>query len=280
MHTVTPGGKVTNRLSTTSKPYYQDDQATIYQGDALEVLKDMPTASVDALVTDPPYSSGGMVRGDRTGSDVKSKYSGSYGKQPSHTDFTGDNRDQRGYGYWLALWLSESLRIVRPGGVAILFTDWRQLPMTTDAIQSGGWVWRGIVPWSKPTSRPMPGGFSSSCEYVVWGSAGPMERDYQNGVYLPGFFSSASPRDREHLTQKPVDVMRNLVKVAPEGGTILDPFMGAGTTGVAAMIERRKFIGVEMVPEFAAISERRIREAQGHAIAHGDQESLDFGGTK
>ena len=116
----------------------------------------------------------------------------------------------------------ELRRVVKPGGVALIFTDWRQLPATTDAVQSGGWVWRGVVPWYKPSSRPMPGGFSSSCEYVVWGSAGPMERDYKDGVYLPGFFQANAPRDREHLTQKPVDIMQKMVAVAPEGGTILD----------------------------------------------------------
>lgn len=49
-----------------SAPYCQDERVTLWQGDALAVLHDLPDASVDALITDPPYSSGGMVRGDRT----------------------------------------------------------------------------------------------------------------------------------------------------------------------------------------------------------------------
>lgn len=239
-------------------PYYQDDRATLYHGDALALLAELPTASVDALITDPPYSSGGMVRGDRAGTDTKAKYSGSYGKQPDHADFTGDNRDQRGYAYWCALWLGECLRIVKPGGLALLFTDWRQLPATTDAVQSGGWVWRGIVPWYKPSSRPMPGGFSSSCEYVVWASAGPMERDYQNGTYLPGFFQALPPRDREHLTQKPLDVMRDLCRVAGDGALVLDPFAGSGTTGVAAVLNGQYFLGVEMSEHYAEVAARRL----------------------
>jgi site-specific DNA-methyltransferase (adenine-specific) len=81
---------------------------------------------------------------------------------------------------------------------------------------------------------------------------------------------------REHLTQKPIDVMRGLVKICPEGGTILDPFMGSGTTGVAAMLEGRKFVGVEMVEHYQRIAERRIREAQGQAVTRGDQGALDF----
>lgn len=259
-------------------PYYADDTATLYQGDALAVLRDVLTASVDALITDPPYSSGGMVRGDRTGTDTKAKYSGGYGKQPDHAEFTGDNRDQRAYGYWVALWLSECLRIVKPGGLALLFTDWRQLPTTTDALQAGGFVWRGIVPWYKPTSRPMPGGFSGSCEYVVWGSAGPLARDYEGGIYLPGFFQANPPREREHLTQKPLEVMRNLVKVVHRGQVILDPFMGSGTTGVAAVLEGRRFVGVEMVPDFTEVSERRLRIAKGQAVPVGLQDAFDLGG--
>lgn len=259
-----------------TEPYYADDRATLYQGEALAVLESLPDGSVDALVADPPYSSGGMVRGDRTNTSTKAKYSGGYGKQPTHVEFTGDNRDQRSYAYWTALWLSECTRVVRPGGLALLFTDWRQLPTTTDALQSGGFVWRGIVPWWKPTSRPMPGGFSGSCEYVVWGSNGPMERDYEDGIYRPGFFQANPPRDREHLTQKPVEVMRDIIKVCPADGVILDPFMGSGTTGVAAMIEGRRFIGSEGVQHFAEVAERRIREAQGQPVDRGDQTSFDL----
>lgn len=260
-------------------PYYEDDRASLFCADALAVIASRPTASVDVVITDPPYSSGGMVRGDRTQTDTKAKYSGGYGKQPDHQDFTGDSRDQRGYAYWLALWLSECLRVTRQGGLCLLFTDWRQLPSTTDAIQSGGWIWRGIVPWFKPSTRPMPNGFAGSCEYVVWASAGPIERDYEGGIYLPGFFQANAPREREHLTQKPLEVMRKLVQIAPVDGVILDPFMGSGTTGVAAVIEGRRFVGVEMQSHFAQVAERRIREAAGQAVPRGNQHALDFGGA-
>lgn len=256
--------------------YYDDDDATLYHGDALAVLAQLPTASVDALITDPPYSSGGMVRGDRATTDTKAKYSGSYGKQPDHADFTGDSRDQRAYAYWCALWLAETLRVVRPGGIAAMFTDWRQLPATTDAIQSGGWIWRGIVPWYKPTSRPMPGGYGSQCEYVVWGSAGPIKRDYEAGPYLPGFYQANPPRDRDHLTQKPLEVMRGLARVCPVGGTILDPFAGSGTTGVAALIEGRQFIGVEMTEHYAKIAADRLVTVQRGYKDDGAQAALEL----
>ena len=236
---------------------------SVRHGDALALLRKMPTGSVDALITDPPYSSGGMVRGDRTQSTTL-KYVQSDSSNQQLEDFTGDNRDQRAYAYWCALWLGECARIVKPGGVALLFTDWRQLPSTTDALQAGGWIWRGVVPWYKPAARPQAGRFSAQCEYVVWGSAGSMGIDYSLTCF-PGFYQASAPRDREHITQKPLEVMRQLVRICPKGGTVLDPFLGSGTTGVAAVLEGRAIVGFELSEHYAKVAETRIRTAvQGY----------------
>lgn len=235
---------------------------TLHHGDALAVLRDLPSGSVDALITDPPYSSGGMVRGDRV-QTAGDKYVGftTADGQPNggvYDDFTGDNRDQRGYGYWTALWLGEALRVTRTGGFVLMFTDWRQLPTTTDAMQAGGWVWRGLIPWVKPFARPMRGRFKAQAEFVVWGSHGPIPAV---GDCLPGWFEAAPPKDREHMTQKPLDVMRQLVRIVPKDATILDPFMGSGTTGVAALIEGRNFIGVELTDHYHAVAAERLASA-------------------
>jgi site-specific DNA-methyltransferase (adenine-specific) len=258
------------------EPYYADDAVALYHGDALAVLAQLPGASVDALITDPPYSSGGMMRGERAQPGKHRKYSGTFTPAGEIQEFTGDSRDQRAYAYWCALWLAEALRVVKPGGVALLFTDWRQLPSTTDALQAGGWVWRGIVPWAKVAYRPQSGRFAAQCEYVAWGSAGSMPVDHAAPTF-PGFFSANYPRDREHITQKPIEVMRELVKITPPGGVILDPFMGSGTTGTAAAIESRRFIGVELADHYAEVAERRIRSALGQAVGSGSQAAIDFG---
>lgn len=257
-------------------PYYADDRATLYRGDALAVLRELPDASVDAVITDPPYSSGGMVRGDRIGS-TGDKYVSTTKIDGQGTDFTGDNRDQRAYAYWCALWLGEALRVTKPGGIAALFTDWRQLPATTDALQAGGWVWRGLVPWHKPAHRPMLGRYSNACEYVVWGSAGSMGTG-EGKSSVPGFYQASSPREREHQTQKPLEVMRHLVRLVPLDGVVLDPFMGSGTTGVAAMTEGRRFIGSEMTDHYAEVAQRRIALGSG-VPDDGAQGALDFGGA-
>lgn len=253
-------------------PYYADERATLYNADALAVLLELETGSVDALITDPPYSSGGMVRGDRTSATGR-KYV-STNALDQGTDFTGDSRDQRAYGYWSALWLGEALRVVKPGGFAAVFTDWRQLPATTDALQAGGWVWRGIVPWYKPAHRPQLGRFSSACEYVVWGSAG----GTADGPAVPGFYQGSSPRDRVHQTQKPLEVMRHLMRLVPNEGAVLDPFAGSGTTGVAALLDGLQFIGAEQTEHYAAVAADRLRTVTRGFRDDGLQDALTLDG--
>ena len=261
------------------KPYYADDSVSLYGGDALAVLRELPTSSVDAVITDPPYSSGGMVRGDRL-APQSAKYigSGPDGKTSREfVEFTGDMRDQHAYGYWCALWLGECLRVVSPGSPVLLFTDWRQLPVTVDALQAGGFVYRGITVWDKTEcgGRPQMGRFRAQAEYVVWGSAGPMP-DRTKKVH-GGVFRHFADRDKEHATAKPLGLMRDMVAICPPKAVVLDPFMGSGSTGVAAITTDRRFVGVEMIEHYQRIAEGRIRAAQGQAVAKGDQAALDFG---
>ena len=74
--------------------------------------------------------------------------------------------------------------------------------------------------------------------------------------------------DKHHMTGKPTPLMCELVRIVPPGALVLDPFMGGGTTGVAALIEGRRFIGCEIDPEYFDISCRRIQAAHdGGALA-------------
>lgn len=239
----------------------------VVQGDALAVLARLPSASVDAVITDPPYSSGGFTRGDRM-----AKPSTKYVKSTTFADFTGDNRDQRAYLAWCALWLSEALRVAKPGAPIAVFSDWRQLPTTTDALQAGGWVWRGLAVWDKTEGvRPRLGGFRAQAEFIAWGSAGAFEARDDVGA-LPGVFRvPVRQADRHHLTGKPTELMRQLVRVCPVGGLVLDPFAGSGTTAVAAVLEGRRCLGVELAAGNVEIARRRAdeaaREARGVALA-------------
>jgi site-specific DNA-methyltransferase (adenine-specific) len=231
--------------------------ATLYLGDCLTVL---PTLSgADAIITDPPYSSGGQFRGDRA-QDTRVKYLESGSANHGLTNFSGDTRDQRSFHFWSALWSSAAMQACKEGAVACFFTDWRQLPISTDYMQAGGWIWRGLVPWVKPSFRPQMGRFGAQCEYIVWGSAGPLPVDREVGC-LKGFYEYAYPTDREHVTQKPEPLMTDIVQIVPAGSLVVDPFMGSGTTGVAAVTTGRRFIGIELKIEYFDIACRRITDA-------------------
>ena len=230
-------------------PFHADESVTIYNGEALAVLASLPEASVDHIVTDPPYSSGGLMRGDRNVS-TRMKYVNTDTARDLD-DFTGDNRDQRGHAYWMALWIDQCRRVAKPGSILAMFTDWRQLPTATDAIQSSGWVWRGVATWGKTTARPVPDRFAQSCEFIVWGTNGPRDmKDAKNASYASGLFMHPTPQQRVHQTQKPVEVMRWVLSFAKPGDVILDPFMGSGSTIEAAKDLGCKAIGVEMSPEW------------------------------
>jgi site-specific DNA-methyltransferase (adenine-specific) len=233
---------------------------TLYRGDALQVLADLEPNSINAVITDPPYSSGGAFRGDRLVGTHR-KYIKTESANNRVSAFTGDTRDGFGHWYWQSLWLSACLALVHPAGVAAVFTDWRQIALTIGALQSGGWVYRGIAHWHKPNGRPIQGRYANVCEYIAWGTNGPRPLDALDGKALPGHWTAVAPSDRQHMTQKPLCVMDGLVAIVKSGQTIIDPFMGSGTTGVACAGSGRRFIGVEACVEYFDIACKRIEDA-------------------
>lgn len=234
--------------------------ATLYLGDALEIIPTLAAGSLGGVVTDPPYSSGGAFRGDRSASTV-SKYVQT-GSQVQRFEFGGDNRDQRAFLAWCSLWLSAARVASEPGASLCSFIDWRQLPILTDAVQCGGWVWRNVGTWWKPGVRMQRGRFSGSAEYLIYATNGPNESD---GESSPQNVISCAPvggDDKDHIAEKPAPVVEWAISVTKPRAAILDPFMGSGTTGVAAMKMGRRFIGVEIEPRYFDIACRRIEEAQ------------------
>jgi site-specific DNA-methyltransferase (adenine-specific) len=244
-----------------------DGRATLHHGDALALMLTMDDASIDAIITDPPYSSGGLYRGDRA-QRTAIKYTDAK-RAAVLPDFSGDNRDQRSWLIWCTLWLTEAHRVTRPGArtackasdgrrARTASCDWRQLPTLTDAVQAGGWLWRGVLPWIKPDPRPQFGRFSQAAEFIVWATHGPRPLV---GACMPGWWLADAPHGRHHQTEKPMAVMRDLVKACPKDGTILDPFAGSATTGIAALAEGRRFIGIENTAAYADIAAARLGQA-------------------
>ena len=227
----------------------------IIHGDALKVLSGFAPGTFDAVITDPPYASGGRTQSEKSKSTVK-KYSSM--KENAPPPFDGDAKDQRSWTRWAAEWLYEARKISKPGAPVCMFIDWRQLPAATDALQWAGWIWRGTAVWDKGNSRPQKGRFRQQAEYIVWGSNGDMPIN-RPVPCLPGVFKYGNPQNRIHLTEKPLQLMQDIVKITESGGHILDPFAGSGTTVLAAVLEGYSATGIEMSDVYAELARERIR---------------------
>lgn len=231
--------------------------ATLYCGDCLEIIQDLD--GIDAVITDPPYSSGGQFRGDRS-QRTSTKYVQTDSVITIRDEFSGDNRDQRAFLAWSTMWFGYLHRASNPGAICCAFTDWRQLPTMTDAVQCGGWVWRNIVTWWKPGVRMQRGRFSSSAEYVIYASHGvPIEgeRSPQNVLQ----YQPVGGGEKTHIAEKPIALMEDLVSVTLPGALICDPFMGSGTTAAAAVRKGRRFVGIELDPRSFDLACARVQES-------------------
>ena len=123
-----------------------------------------------------------------------------------------------------------------------------ELPAPFKALQIGN-VWRA--------DRPQKGRFRQQAEYIVWGSNGdmPVSRPVP---CLPGVFKYGNPQNRIHLTEKPLQLMQDLVKITEPGGHILDPFAGSGTTVLAAVKEGYDATGIEVTDVYADLARKRL----------------------
>jgi site-specific DNA-methyltransferase (adenine-specific) len=231
----------------TLKPFFQNDMSTVYNCDAFELLAEL--SDLDGVITDPPYSSGGLHKGARSQS-VVSKYVSSTTKV-ERSDFTGDNRDQRSYMAWSTLWLTAAYNATRDKGHLLVFIDWRQLPTMTDAVQAAGWLWQGTQVWHKPQSRPRPNAFRADSEFIVWATKGQMgKQDNKTATYLPGVYKCSPPSNRSHTTQKPVEMLEWLCSILPSGSKFADPFMGSGSTLIAGRNKGLYGIGADLSEQF------------------------------
>lgn len=230
--------------------------------DCLEGLKNIPDGSVDLVLTDPPYSSGGAFSGDRK-SRTSTKYTATgYQGASTLSDFSGDNMDQRGFMEFTRQVFAKCREKTKPEGVVVSFIDWRNLPALCDSLQAAGWVWRGIAVWNKPNGRPQKGRYRNEFEFIVWGSNGPMPFDRGVGC-LPGYYRypNVNSKDRIHQTEKPLQLITDLLEIVPPGAVVLDPFMGSGTTAEACIKTGRNYIGFELSKEYHATAEQRVAEA-------------------
>jgi site-specific DNA-methyltransferase (adenine-specific) len=188
--------------------------------------------------------------------------------------FGGDNMTTTGL-----QWLLRAVAVAFKGhaisarATASFFADWRMVPALAPAIESAGLRYQAMPVWNKGAAG-LGTGFRSQHECVLHFS-----------IETPEYFSASygnvlgtgrmSASLREHDTQKPLALMAPFIEVqSPPGGMVLDPFMGSGSTGVAAVRAGRHFVGIEHDPEHFETALRRIREAHGEAPTNPQQGAM------
>ena len=227
---------------------------TIYHGDCKEIL---PTLGrVRAVVTDPPYCSGGFSeagKGAAKGMGLRSETLLDVGW------FVNDNMTSAGIAWLMSTTAGWCRRTLVKGGTFTAFTDWRMIPTLVPAIEGSGLRYQNMIVWAKPNAG-LGTGFRATHELAM---------HFSNGT--PQYFSNSGSNvirckrtpssTREHQTQKPLELMSNIMQVVSDkGGTILDPFMGSGTTLRAAKDLQRKAIGIELEENYCEVAARRMEQ--------------------
>ena len=217
----------------------------LYNCDCLEVMKGIESGSVDAIITDPPYN---------IAQDNNFKTMGRAG-----IDFGEWDK-----GFDLFSYIDEVFRVAKNGGSFVVFNDWKNLGDISKYAEKLGFITKDMIRLEK--SNPMPRNrdrrYITDYECAIW-FVKPKAKwvfNRQSDTYeRPKFV--ASIEKGLHPTQKSLPLMEWLVKIhSNEGDTILDPFMGSGTTGLACKNLGRNFIGIEQDESYFKIAQERIGE--------------------
>lgn len=239
------------------KPYYEHAGITLYHGDCREILPGLPEATVRAVVTDPPYCSGGF-------SEAGKKAAAGMGLRSETIRETGwfinDNMTTQGICWLMSFLGGWCRRVCVEGGTMTAFTDWRMVPALAPAIEASGWRYQNMIVWQKPNAG-LGNGFRACHEIALHFSNGTPEYFASDGSNVISE-KRVNSTERLHQTQKPVGLMAEIIRVcSSDAETILDPFAGSGTTLVAAKLEGRKAVGIEINERYCEIAANRL--AQG-----------------
>jgi site-specific DNA-methyltransferase (adenine-specific)/modification methylase len=225
---------------------------TLIQENCLDYLHQIPDNSIDLILTDPPYNI--------------AQYSTGNINLPGRAALNND------LGEWdLApiepkRFVTDFKRILKPDGNIFVFTSYNLIGKWHEAFDSEFDTFQFFV-WHKtnPAPKIFKNGFLNSCEMIacMWNKGHKWNFTKQNQMH--NFFESPicmrpeRLKEPKHPAQKPVKLLEHIIKIASnEGDVILDPFMGVGSTGVAALNNKRKFIGCEIEKEYFNASAERI----------------------
>ncbi len=255
-----------NERQQLPTPYFEDAelQIRLYHGDCREILPSLPEESVDLIFADPPYflSNGGitchagrMVRVD------KGDWDRSRGADANHAF----NRE----------WLAACRRVLKPHGTIWVSGTAHVIHSVGFAMQQLGFKLLNDITWVKPNPPPNLSCryFTHATETIIWAAKSDKSRHTFNyrlmkqlngGRQMKSVWTIPPPEPREkrfgkHPTQKPVALLeRILLAASNEGDLVLDPFLGSGTTAVAAVRLSRMVLAIEQSGDCADLAQRRI----------------------
>lgn len=233
----------------------------LYNDDCILAMKNINSESVDLILTDPPYNLGlFMQERDTNLKKMRDNFFGAAGW------------DDLEYNDWVEAmdnFFAESVRVLKPGAAMIVFMSVIKLETIIKLAEKHGLYYKTTGTWHK--SNPMPRNmnlhFVNSTETWVYFTYKSRTGTFNNnGKMLHDFIeTSVTPMSErkfgKHPTQKPESLMTHFITVLSNNGdTVLDPFMGSGTTGVVSVKNERNFIGIELDKGYFNIAQKRIAE--------------------
>ncbi|KKT40939.1 MAG: methylase N-4/N-6 domain protein [Candidatus Giovannonibacteria bacterium GW2011_GWA2_44_13b] len=260
--------------SVENKPYFKGDNVVLYNGDALEVLAQLPENSIDMIFADPPYnlSNGGMsVHAGRRVSVNKGDWDKSRGFKDDY-DFHFK-------------WLEACKRVLKPEGTLWVSGTYHSIYQCGHAIQALDYRILNDISWFKPNASPNLSCrfFTASHESLIWARKEKQAKHIFNydlmkngnwpedpikkpNLQMRSVWSLGTPKPEEkkygkHPTQKPLALLNRIVLASTKkGDVVLDPFAGSSTTGLAAIKNGRKFIGIDNESKYLDVSIKRLNE--------------------
>lgn len=221
----------------------------IYNNDSMEFMRGLEDNSIDLIVTDPPYKITARGNAGSSGGMMKSKLSMS-GKIFKHNDVK------------IKDFMPEIYRVLKEGSHCYIMTNHVNLIEMLNVAKECGFHFIKSLIWDKG-NKIMGQCYMSQFEYILFLRKGKHKKINNCGtsdlLSIPNKKQKGEDGKNLHDTEKPVELMRILIEnSSQEGEVILDPFVGIGTTAVAAKNLNRKYIGVELDENYFNIAKRRL----------------------
>lgn len=221
------------------------------QGDCIEILKSMPSESIDLIVTDPPYRT---ISGGNKSDKWKSGYASSVLYKNDGKIFDNNNIE-------FSDWLPEVYRVLKDGTHFYCMTNVLNINKIIVEAEKVGFYLHNILVWEKNTANANRW-YMKNCEFTLFFKKGKAKTINNPSSKMIHKFNNPVG-NKLHPTQKPVELMQfYITNSSKENETVLDPFMGSGSTGVACVNTNRNFIGIELDNNYFNIAKERIENAQ------------------